>query len=209
MFNRILAVAPHADDIEFGCSGSLSRFIREGSEVYYLVFSICEEWVPKGFRENILKEEATESAKILGIKENNVNIYHFRATELWKKREEIFNILEKINNDFIPDCVFCHAGTDLHQDHHTIFKEVSRVFKRSTVLGYEMPWNNIKFVSNFHVSLQRQDVEKKIEALKKFKSQFHRKYLDEELIYSIARMRGIQIREMFAEAFEVIRAVIK
>jgi len=36
MFNmdRVLILAPHTDDGEFGCGGSVARFIGEGKEVY-------------------------------------------------------------------------------------------------------------------------------------------------------------------------------
>tara|TARA_Y100000739_G_C20308302_1_gene328716 strand:+ start:165 stop:359 length:195 start_codon:yes stop_codon:yes gene_type:complete len=57
MKNKILVLAPHTDDGEIGCGGSIARFIDEGKEIYYIAFSKCEESVPKGFPKNILEEE--------------------------------------------------------------------------------------------------------------------------------------------------------
>ncbi|MCP4668353.1 MAG: PIG-L family deacetylase, partial [Deltaproteobacteria bacterium] len=45
--SKILVLAPHTDDGEFGCGGSIARFIKDGAEVYYATFSLCEESVPK------------------------------------------------------------------------------------------------------------------------------------------------------------------
>ncbi|MEO8151003.1 MAG: PIG-L family deacetylase, partial [Bacteroidia bacterium] len=37
---KVLVLAPHTDDGELGCGGSINRKIEEGSEVYYVAFSI-------------------------------------------------------------------------------------------------------------------------------------------------------------------------
>ena len=47
----------------------------------------------------------------------------------------------------------------------------------------------------------------KLQALKEYKSQNHREYLNDDFITSLARVRGVQIGAQFAEAFEVIRLI--
>ena len=37
--NRVLVLAPHTDDGELGCGGTISRMVEEGREVYYAAFS--------------------------------------------------------------------------------------------------------------------------------------------------------------------------
>ena len=54
MFERILVLAPHTDDGEFGCGGSVARFLEEEKEVYYVAFSTAEESVPPDMPKNIL-----------------------------------------------------------------------------------------------------------------------------------------------------------
>lgn len=79
--------------------------------------------------------EATNAAKSLGVKEENIDIYRFRATELWKVRDKIFDIMFEMNKSFAPDMVFCHSKNDLHQDHSTVaiewkeFLKVVRFFR--------------------------------------------------------------------------------
>jgi len=60
MFNRILVLAPHTDDGEFGCGGSIARFIEEKKEVFYVAFSAVEELVPPNFPRDILRKEVKE-----------------------------------------------------------------------------------------------------------------------------------------------------
>ena len=40
-FNKILCLAPHPDDIELGCGGTVSKLIELGKEVHYCTFSLC------------------------------------------------------------------------------------------------------------------------------------------------------------------------
>lgn len=42
---RVLVLAPHTDDGEFGCGGTITKLINEGHEVYYAAFSACQQSV--------------------------------------------------------------------------------------------------------------------------------------------------------------------
>ena len=96
-----------------------------------------------------------------------------------------------------------------HQDHITVMKETLRAFKMCTILGYEQPWNNITFNTLSFVPLKEKHIKTKIEALKSYQTQKHRKYLNEDFIRGLAHTRGTQIEEEYAEAFEVIRWVYR
>jgi N-acetylglucosamine malate deacetylase 1 len=96
----------------------------------------------------------------------------------------------------------------VHQDHQVICQEARRAFKTTTLLGYELPWNNYQFHSSALVPLEEWQVQRKVEALQAFKSQAHRPYADEEFIRGWMRGRGVTAGAAFAEAFEVIRWVI-
>ena len=104
--------------------------------------------------------------------------------------------------------VFVPSPNDIHQDHQVISEEGLRAFKQTTVLGYEMPWNNLAFQTSCFIRLQEEHVEKKVRALEKYKSQLHRDYLNENFIRSLATTRGVQIGVKYAEAFEIIRLVL-
>lgn len=57
MLNIVTAVvlAPHVDDAEMGCGGTLAKLVEEDVTVYYVAFSIAETSVPKGYPEDILR----------------------------------------------------------------------------------------------------------------------------------------------------------
>ena len=98
---------------------------------------------------------------------------------------------------------------DIHQDHNVIANEGLRAFKFTSILAYEMPWNNLTFNTSSFVILDEKDITKKVEALKEYKSQAHRPYCNEEFIRSLARTRGVQINAQYAETFDVVRWIIK
>ncbi len=206
--NRVLILAPHTDDGELGWGGSIVKFIEEGKDVYYVAFSTAEESVPPDFPENILELEVKKATNILGIKESNLIIYKYQVRKLNYIRQEILEELVKIKKDIAPDLVIIPSANDLHQDHQTVAIEGIRAFKQISILGYELPWNNVTFTTQAFIRLEERHILRKIEALKAYKSQAHRKYLTHEFIMSLARTRGVQIGVKYAETFEVIRWVI-
>jgi len=52
--SRILILVPHIDDGEFGCGGSISKWVKEGKDVYYVAFSSAKKSVPQGTPKNVL-----------------------------------------------------------------------------------------------------------------------------------------------------------
>ncbi len=205
---KVLVIAPHTDDGEFGCGGSIAKFMDEGKNVYYVAFSTAEQSVREGLPKNILEVEVKEATKRLGIPPENLFIYKYEVRKLNYVRQDILEELVKINREIQPDLVFTPSPNDLHQDHFTVSTECTRAFKQTSILGYELPWNNITFHTHAFNKLSEKNIEKKIDALKAYESQSHRKYATENFIRSLATTRGIQIGSDFAEAFEVIRWVI-
>ncbi len=203
--NKVLLLAPHGDDGEFGCGGSLKRFTEEGVEVYYVVFSPCNKSMPDGYRENQLYEELEEAVNHLGIDTDHIIKFNFPVREFPKFRQEILEELIRLKIKLQPDLVLLPNAEDIHQDHHTIYKEGIRAFKHHKLLGYELPWNNFSFTNSFHVTLKRSHIDAKMIAISEYKSQTFRPYMDEEFFYGLAKMRGTQINVEYAEAFELIR----
>lgn len=206
---KILVLAPHTDDGEFGCGGCVARFIDEGKEIYYVAFSTAEESVPEPWPKDILKTEVREATKRLGIPSNNLIIYNFKVRELSYHRQEVLEELIKIKNEVCPDLVFLPSSHDLHQDHSTVSIEGIRAFKNKTILGYEIPWNNIEFQAEAFIILSEKHINKKIHTLDAYNSQKSKSYANEEFVRSLARTRGVQIGSRYAEAFEVIRWVMR
>jgi len=202
---KVLVLAPHTYDGELGCGGSIARKIEEGAEVMYVAFSICTRSLPEGWDPMTLAHEVKAATKILGLKEENLVLFDYDVRRFKEFRQDILEELVKLKKRFDPDLVFVPTPSDIHQDHQVISEEGLRAFKNTSIVGYELPWNNISFNTRSFIKLEPRHLDKKIEALKEYKSQKHRTYLNEEFIKSLAITRGVQISTKYAEAFEVIR----
>jgi len=207
-FKNIYVLAPHTDDGELGAGGTISKLIENGANVFYFAFSTAEKSVPDGFAKDILKTEVINATAKLGIKKENVIIYNYEVRKLNYVRQEILEDLIKHRKELQPDLVLMPSLNDIHQDHSTIAQEGLRAFKNSTILGYELIWNNLTFNTTSFVKLDKKYIQAKSDALKEYKSQEGRDYMSEEFIFSLAKTRGIQIGVQYAESFEVIRWVI-
>ena len=202
---NILVLAPHTDDGELGLGGTISKFIEEGKNVIYVAFSTADQSVPKGYPKNILSIEVKAATQKLGIKPENLLIYHYEVRKLNYVRQEILEELVRIKKSCHFDLVFMPSLHDIHQDHTTVAQEGLRAFKNTTILGYELMWNNLTFNTDCFIKLDAKYVQKKYEALQEYKSQGFRDYLSKEFVYSLAKTRGVQVGCEYAEAFEVVR----
>jgi len=207
--SKILILGPHTDDGEFGCGGTIAKFIEEGKELYYATFSCAEESVPEGLPKDILLKEVKASSKVLGIPEDNLLIYRYPVRKFDHYRQDILEDLVRLRNDINPDLVLMTSPHDLHQDHYVIATEGLRAFKFTSILGYEMPWNNINFETRSFIHLEERHIQKKLDSVKCYRSQTGRKYANEEFIRGLATTRGVQCGANYAETFEVIRWIIK
>lgn len=208
MKKRILVLAPHTDDGEFGCGGTIAKLIEEGSEVYYAAFSACQQSVLPQFPSDILITEVKAATKVLGVKPENLILFDYDVRTFGYHRQAILDDLIKMRTDIQPDLIFMPDLNDIHQDHATIATEGLRAFKFASILSYELPWNNLTFTTSSFVHLEEHHVQTKVQALQEYKSQAHRSYSDEEFLRSVARTRGVQIGTKYAEAFTVVRWIL-
>lgn len=198
VFTKVLVLSPHTDDGELGAGGTIAKLVENGNKVTYFAFSAPRE---------ILKKECKKCLEALGVKE--FEIFDFKVRHFPEHRQGILEILFEYNKENRIDLILTPSTNDLHQDHQIVTNEALRAFKRSTILGYELPWNNIVFRENCFIPLKERHVQKKIEALWNYKTQIsERHYFDKEYLRGLIRSRGAQIGEKYAEAFEAIKLVL-
>jgi len=205
----VLVLAPHTDDGEFGCGGTINKLIKDGYDVHYAAFSACQQSVLPQFPSDILITEVKAATKVLGIKAENLYLFDYDVRTFNYRRQDILDDLIKLRTKLKPDIIFMPSLNDLHQDHKTIADESLRAFKFSTIFCYEMPWNNITFTTSSFFELSEDNVSTKVAALKEYKSQEHRTYANENFIRSLATTRGVQIGTTYAETFEILRHIVK
>ncbi len=93
---RALVLAPHTDDGEFGCGGTIARLVEAGAEVHYAAFSTASRSLPEGFPADTLAHEVRAATGALGIPESNPPSTTSRCGRP-AARQEILEILVSIN----------------------------------------------------------------------------------------------------------------
>jgi len=207
--HKILVIAPHTDDGELGAGGSIAKFIESGAEVHYCAFSIAEEAIPSHLPKDILASESRQATKRLGILPEHVTLNRFSVRRFREHRQDILDIMVKLSKQENFDLVMIPSLQDIHQDHQVVAEEAVRAFKKTSILSYELPWNNLTFSHDCFVHLTESHLQKKIDALEAYSSQKERKYMAKDFIEGLAKIRGLQANNHLAEVFEVVRWIIK
>jgi LmbE family N-acetylglucosaminyl deacetylase len=90
-WRRVLVLAAHTDDGEFGCGGTIARLLDEGVEVRYVAFSTATKSLPEGFPPDALAREVEEATAALGI--TNLAVHDFDVRTFPERRQEILELL--------------------------------------------------------------------------------------------------------------------
>lgn len=206
-FKNVLILAPHTDDGELGAGGTIARLIEGGANVSYAAFSTAEDSLQPDFAPDTLVREVKAATSYLDIKPENLHIFGHKVRELEYVRQEVLEEMIRLRKNKY-DLVMVPSLHDIHQDHEVIAREGLRAFKQTTILGYELIWNNLNFNTSCFVCLAERHLEKKCQALSAYISQADKPYMTREFITSLAKVRGIQIGAEYAESFEVLRWVL-
>ena len=193
---KALVLSPHTDDAELGCGGTIAKLIEEGWAVHVIYFSAVRTRFPQ------LVNEAENSARILGM---SYEILDFNTRYFPRDRQDILQILHDHSRKENYNLVFTPTTTDIHQDHGVVTTEAKRIFRKCTLLGYELPWNNLDVSLNCFIPLEKRHIKKKISALECYNTQKKHPYFDKKFLESVVKMRGVQLSTPFAEGFETIK----
>lgn len=202
---RVLVLSPHPDDGEFGCGGTLVKFLEKNTEVFYSTFSLCEASIPDGYGKDHLKGELKAAMEELGVPESNLIIRNYPVRKFPEFRQDILENIIEDKKAISPDLVFLPSRSDIHQDHQVIANEGLRAYRNVSIFAYELPWNTIEFSATALSKLEEKHITKKARMLANYKSQSFRPYFHEDFVRSLARTRGTQIACDYAEAFEIPR----
>lgn len=199
----ILAIAPHIDDVELGAGGALHAWSADNT-VYYVGLSI-----PPNTHEASFMEEFRVSLDALNISWDRAIRKAYNPRDLASDRVQILNDFYHMKQDLEPDVVLVPTSHDMHQAHEVVFAEARRAFKHSTILGYELSWNNFVFDSSVFVRLSPENMEAKKKAVSAYRSQTSRPFLKDSAVYEdLARLRGLQAGCPLAECFQAIRIIL-
>ncbi len=222
---RVLIIAPHPDDEIIGCGGMISKMKELGSKVYVLFLTVgdTEDFSANGFSSiNERLQEIEAVAKYLSYDDYHIafgsNNHHLRLDN--HAQLELINAIERETplslEKLKPNLVLFPSSTNYNQDHRAAAqatfaacRPASRQYKYQPqmVFSYEVAadqWNMEKLFSpNFFMKLSSQQLDRKLRALRLYKSQLRQRAnpRSPKTLEGLAALRGSQSGNSFAEAF--------
>jgi LmbE family N-acetylglucosaminyl deacetylase len=198
----VLAIGAHPDDIEIGSGGTLLSLAGRpgGLRARYVVLT--------GTAERQLEARAAAQAFLPGV-ELEVDLLDLpegRLPAAWGAAKEA---LEHVAGSWTPDLILAPSRDDAHQDHRVIGEIVPTVFRDHLCLSYEIPkWDGDLGRPSMYVPLSVAAARRKVELLHKcFPSQHGRDWWDDDVFLGLARLRGMECRAPYAEAFTCTKSV--
>ena len=223
MKKNILILSPHADDEILGCGGFISKYSKKNYHISVLILTNANKGAPEIYSPediNRIRNEAKIANDFVGTKKlffENLPALNLNNYPIYK----ITNIINKFILDINPEIVLIPSANDIHDDHKIIFKAAKvsmRPNKKNNlkkILSYEVlsetEWNENgkSFNPNYFVSLDKSDIDKKVKAFLKYRSQVkefpHPR--SKEAIVNLSKVRGSQAFMKYAEAFKVEKII--
>lgn len=198
----ILFVSCHPDDIELGCGGIINQ-LKNQTKIFVVTLSKNKK-NPK--HKNLVKEHL-QSLRSLGIDSNNIFLADFTTREFSYSRQKILDYLWNLNKKIQPTCVFI-PPYDLHQDHQVCNDECQRVFRTQSIIQYHLSRSTNFLAPNMFVKLHKQDLEKKIKAILKYKTHKDKYYFKKSTITALCQTAGVKLEIPLSESFSVISIVL-
>jgi len=223
MKKNVLILAPHPDDEVLGCGATIKKLSDEGNLVFVLVASRGSQRLYDQTKVEAVRKEALAAHALLGVKQTF--FLDFPAPELdtiplADISREIAKVLteNKINVLYLP-----HRG-DIHNDHRVVFNaglvaarpvgdySVKEIYAYETLSETEWaaPFADDAFIPTCFVNVE-ESLNSKMEAMKCFKSQLKAfpNPRSLETIEALAKFRGATVGFKAAEAFMIIRQIIR
>ena len=225
MSKKVLVIAAHPDDETIGCGGSICRHVQAGDDVGIITLTngvhsrdnASDDDIEK---RNIAAEKAMSTLGATWIGAGDFPDNKIDSVPLI----DVIKFIESFKDTFYPNIIYVHSPTDLNIDHRiaasatlTAYRpepkesyEEIRFYEVASSTDFTVKQLEKKFDPNLYINIDT-FIEKKISALKSYniemrESPHSRSY---EKIQSLAQHRGSESGMNYAEAFEVVRKIIR
>jgi LmbE family N-acetylglucosaminyl deacetylase len=197
----VLVLGAHPDDIEIGAGGLLLGLAQDRPRVRYVVLTGTAERH---------REARHAASSFLPDADLTVSLHELPEGRLPAVWGTVKDLLEDVARSCAPDLVIAPAPGDAHQDHRTIGELVPTVFRDQLCLSYEIPkWDGDLGRPSVYVPMTDETARRKVELLHKcYPSQRSRDWWDNEVFLGVARLRGMECRARYAEAFYCEKSII-
>jgi LmbE family N-acetylglucosaminyl deacetylase len=198
----VVLFGAHPDDIEIGAGGLLLALgATPAVRVHYVLLT--------GTPDRRAEARAAAAAFLPGA-QLTFALYDLPDGRVPARWAAAKRIVDDAAATVAADLVVAPSPDDAHQDHRALAELVPTAFRDAPVLHYEIPkWDGDLARRNVYLPLSAERARRKVELLHaSFPSQKSRDWWDDEVFLGLARLRGMECRSRYAEAFRCEKAVI-
>jgi LmbE family N-acetylglucosaminyl deacetylase len=197
----VVALGAHPDDIEIAAGGLLLSLPSGVTVDYVLATGVpARRAEARAAASAFLSQAATLTFHLHDLPDGRLPAH-------WNETKEIVEAAARLGT---PDLILAPSPDDAHQDHRLLAELASTAFRNSLVLHYEIPkWDGDLARRNVYVPLTPEQGRAKVALLHEhFPSQKARDWWDDEVFLGLARLRGMECRAHYAEAYTVTKALV-
>ncbi len=228
---RLLVIAPHADDEVIGCGGLMAKMKDLGGEVFVQVLTVADLDHYDGQEGHATAaytraDELAAAMECIGVDDFEILLddpeWHLRLDKM--PRRDLVNLFERESRlavDKIKPTMVALPAPSFNQDHEAVFYAgltacrphlaTLKPFQQLVLIADspQLAWNDRNFKPNMYVDITKY-LNKKLEAFSKHESQQrpdpHMGGL--EALKALAEWRGREISVQAAEAYDCMRFVM-
>lgn len=229
---KILVVVAHPDDELLGLGATMHKLIHNHNCRVRTV--ILGEGITSRSNERDLEKWSEQlkthrnnietARKVIGYE--SVGIYDFPDNRFdTVALLDLIKVIEKEKKDFQPDIIFTHHGGDLNIDHQRTFEAVFTATRPmeheivESIITFETPsgteWSPstkpMKFSPNLYIEISEENLNAKIKGMEsyEFEKRAYPHPRSSKALQVFAQYRGNTVGKKFAEAFMVVRCILK
>ena len=228
---RLLVIAPHADDETIGCGGLIAKVKDQGGEVFVQVATVSDLEHYDG-RDGVTyahtrTEELAEAMRVLEVDDHEIIFddtkWHLRLDAM--PRRELVAALEKgsrLSIDRLKPTMIALPGPSFNQDHVAVYEAgitacrphlaALKPFQRFVLVADspQLAWSPEPFQPNLYVDITGAYLDRKLEAFSKHESQQRPapSMGGIDALRILALHRGHEISVGAAEAYRALRLVL-
>lgn len=195
--STVAVVGAHCDDIAIGAGATLLQMTRRNPAM------VVHALVMTGAGTEREVEEKNAFAAMCGAAEVRLTVADLPDGNLPRHWGEVKDHVAEFRRSCEPDLVIGPQRHDAHQDHRMLAELMPTEFRGHMYWGYEiLKWESDLPTPNVYRAVSPEVAELKQALLhSSYPSQTGKFWFDEEAFLGLMRIRGVQCRSRYAEAF--------
>jgi LmbE family N-acetylglucosaminyl deacetylase len=202
--NSVAVIGAHCDDIAIGAGATLIEILRDNRDL------VIHALVLTGGGTDREVEEKNAFAALCPSADVRLTVADLPGGHLPDHWRAVKQQLAEFRRECEPDMVLGPQRGDYHQDHRLLAELIPTEFRDHLVLGYEiLKWESDLPNPTLYLPISTEAAQQKAQLLADcYPSQSGRGWFDDEVFLGLMRVRGVQCRARYAEAFTVEKALL-